>query len=71
MPSSAWNVRRLALACTSGGTELPAGAKFCKECGEPVEPRSSATPERPVPASYISKHLAERIITATKGPSTR
>ena len=30
---------RLGLTCAQCGTELPAGAKFCLECGQPVGTR--------------------------------
>ena len=50
--------------CTSCATELPVGAKFCKECGAPVGTSTAAPSRTPVPASYTPKHLAERIINS-------
>jgi class 3 adenylate cyclase/tetratricopeptide (TPR) repeat protein len=51
----------LAPRCTNCGTQLPAGAKFCFECATPVG--ASGSPARfASPATYIPKHLAERII---------
>ena len=50
--------------CTSCATELPAGAKFCKECGTPVSTRAAAPSPTLTPAVYTPKHLAERIINS-------
>ena len=50
--------------CTACATELPAGAKFCKECGAPVTTSTAATSPAPAPDSYTPKHLAERIINS-------
>ncbi len=56
---------RLALRCSSCGASNPSGQKFCGECGAGLS--AGATPS---PASYIPKHLAERILmskTALEG----
>ena len=50
--------------CTSCATELPAGAKFCKECGAPVGTSMATTSRTPAPAAYTPKHLAEKILTS-------
>ena len=50
--------------CASCATELPAGAKFCKECGAPVGTSTPAPSPTPAPASYTPKHLAEQIINS-------
>ena len=50
--------------CASCGMELPAGAKFCKECGAPVGTSTAAPSRTPPPDSYTPKHLAERIINS-------
>jgi class 3 adenylate cyclase len=50
--------------CASCATELPAGAKFCKECGAPVGTSTPTTSPTPAPESYTPKHLAERIINS-------
>ncbi len=52
---------RFTLACRSCHAELPAGARFCDECGTPVADRSDTTPERD-PRSYTPKHLADKIL---------
>jgi len=44
-------------------SELPAGAKFRKECGAPVG-TSAPAQSRTAPDSYIPKHLAEKILTS-------
>ena len=48
------------------GTELPAGAKFCKECGLAVGAVTAPTAARvgAPPESYTPKHLAEKILTS-------
>jgi class 3 adenylate cyclase len=47
--------------CAQCGTGLPAGAKFCLECGQPV----GAPPGRsPSSHAYTPKHLAEKILTS-------
>ena len=50
--------------CASCATELPAGAKFCKECGALVGTSTAAPSPTPAPDSYTPKHLAERIINS-------
>ncbi len=62
----------MALTCGTCGTELPAGAKFCKECGQAVIVATPAIPARvgAPPGSYTPKHLAEKILiskTALEG----
>jgi hypothetical protein len=49
------------MACA---TELPAGAKFCKECGAPVTRSTPTTSPTLTLAAYTPKHLAERIINS-------
>src|SRR5258705_6654003 len=49
--------------CQVCATELPAGAKFCKECGAAVG-TSTAAPRTLAPDSYTPKHLAEKIINS-------
>src|SRR5439155_21236684 len=66
-----------AASCPQCGTELPAGAKFCLECGHRVAaaeapaPAAAAAPaaDRPRPGDYASRvaaythrHLAEKIL---------
>jgi len=43
---------------------LPAGAKFCLECGAPVASQATAEPRFASPESYTPKHLAEKILTS-------
>ncbi len=54
---------RLAAACAHCGTELPAEARFCPQCGQEV----GAAPQQPTrrdPRAYTPKHLADKILTA-------
>src|SRR5207249_6748062 len=53
-----------ALTCTKCRSELPARAKFCLECGEPVASQATAEPRFTSPESYTPKHLAEKILTS-------
>jgi class 3 adenylate cyclase len=55
---------KLALTCAKCGTELPAGAKFCLECGRAVSGQSVATSRDISPTVYTPKHLAEKILTS-------
>ena len=55
---------RLAVACASCGTPLPAGSRFCNKCGTPVTAESGAAARFSVPESYTPKHLAEKILTS-------
>jgi hypothetical protein len=56
---------RLGLKSLSCGTELPSGAKYCKECGQAVsKPALSAAKRFGSPDSYTPRHLAERILTS-------
>ncbi len=50
-----------ATACRSCHAELPAGARFCDECGTPADDRADTTPER-APRDYTPKHLADKIL---------
>jgi class 3 adenylate cyclase/tetratricopeptide (TPR) repeat protein len=50
--------------CTACATELPADAKFCKECGALVGTTAAAQSRTPAPDSYTPKHLAEKILTS-------
>src|SRR5205807_1227474 len=45
-------------------SELPGGAKFCLECGEPVTSRTAGESRFASPETYTPKHLAERILTS-------
>jgi hypothetical protein len=51
----------VALTCTKCRSELPAGAKFCLECGAS---QTTAEPRFTSPESYTPKHLAEKILTS-------
>jgi class 3 adenylate cyclase len=44
--------------------ELPAGAKFCPECGQSVGVPSAVQPRLTSPEAYTPKHLAEKILTS-------
>jgi hypothetical protein len=48
------------MRCARCDTELPAGAKFCLECGQPVDSGASK-PDR-TPRDYTPKHLADKIL---------
>jgi len=52
------------LTCTTCRSELPASAKFCLECGEPVASQATAELRFTSPESYTPKHLAEKILTS-------
>jgi class 3 adenylate cyclase/tetratricopeptide (TPR) repeat protein len=54
----------VALTCPKCRSELPAGAKFCLECGAPVASQATAEPRFTSPESYTPKHLAEKILTS-------
>jgi class 3 adenylate cyclase/tetratricopeptide (TPR) repeat protein len=43
---------------------LPAGAKFCLECGQPVAARSAVPSRFIAPETYTPTYLAEKILTA-------
>jgi class 3 adenylate cyclase/tetratricopeptide (TPR) repeat protein len=43
---------------------LPAGAKFCLECGAPVASQTTAEARFASPESYTPRHLAEKILTS-------
>jgi class 3 adenylate cyclase/tetratricopeptide (TPR) repeat protein len=49
----------VASTCPRCQAELPRGAKFCVECGEPID--SASRPRSP--ESYTPKYLAEKILT--------
>jgi class 3 adenylate cyclase/tetratricopeptide (TPR) repeat protein len=55
---------RLAQKCGQCATDLPAGAKFCLECGQPADAAATAQGRFASPESYTPKHLAERILTS-------
>jgi class 3 adenylate cyclase/predicted ATPase len=55
---------RFAVTCIKCGTDLPAGAKFCLECGQALGVQSTVESRFNSPASYIPKHLAEKILTS-------
>jgi class 3 adenylate cyclase/tetratricopeptide (TPR) repeat protein len=54
----------MALSCSKCRAELPASAKFCVECGEPVAARTTTESRFVAPHTYTPKHLAERILTS-------
>jgi class 3 adenylate cyclase/tetratricopeptide (TPR) repeat protein len=45
----------LRIECNGCGARLPAGARFCLDCGRPVD-------AGPAPASYTPRHLIEQIL---------
>ena len=53
-----------ALKCATCGTELPAGAKFCLECGQSVSAQPVIASRFTSPGAYTPKHLAEKILTS-------
>src|SRR3990172_2203192 len=54
----------LAQLCSKCGTQLSATAKFCPECAHPVAAGAATQARFVSPASYIPKHLAEKILTS-------
>jgi class 3 adenylate cyclase/tetratricopeptide (TPR) repeat protein len=54
----------LAPVCAKCQTELPTGAKFCLECGEPVAGQPASTSRFTTPETYTPKHLADKILTS-------
>src|SRR2546426_1118200 len=54
----------MTLTCPKCRSELPGGAKFCLECGEPVASRTADEPRFASPEAYTPKHLAEKILTS-------
>jgi predicted ATPase/class 3 adenylate cyclase len=52
------------LRCTKCSTELPGEAKFCLECGAPVDIQPVVQSRFVSPQSYTPKHLAEKILTS-------
>src|SRR5215471_15642824 len=50
--------------CSACGTELPAGARFCLACGQPVQVSDAVQPRPTAPVAYTPKHLAEKILTS-------
>jgi hypothetical protein len=53
------------ISCPKCGTELPASAKFCLECGARITASGAAVVSPSVsPEAYTPKHLAQRILTA-------
>jgi len=55
---------RLEAACPSCGTPVTPGKKFCRSCGAALTPEPSRFTS---PASYVPKHLAEKILTSNEG----
>src|SRR5213594_2630532 len=55
---------RLAQTCSSCGAELPAGVKFCNQCGQAAAGPAPAKPRLVSPETYTPKHLAEKILTS-------
>ncbi len=54
---------RLALACTSCGSELPAVAKFCMSCCKEVTGAAEPVPESDSRV-YTHKHLSDKILNS-------
>jgi class 3 adenylate cyclase/tetratricopeptide (TPR) repeat protein len=60
----------LARTCAGCGTALPAAAKFCPECAQPVSAVTIAPVVTPAgerfasPETYTPQHLAEKILTS-------
>jgi class 3 adenylate cyclase/tetratricopeptide (TPR) repeat protein len=55
--------------CGACGVDLPEGARFCNQCGQPVGASPAAAPHGAAPqfvspAAYTPRHLAERILTS-------
>jgi len=57
---------QLGRACAGCGAELSAAARFCSECGRPVEgpPVAVGPPGFTPPQAYTPAHLAEKILTS-------
>jgi class 3 adenylate cyclase/tetratricopeptide (TPR) repeat protein len=55
---------RLALTCSGCGAELPAGVKFCNQCGQALATKPAVEGRFASPDSYTPKHLAEKILTS-------
>ena len=55
---------RLAPVCAKCQSELPAGAKFCQQCGEPVASRASTESRFTRPETFTPTYLAEKILTS-------
>ena len=54
----------LGLVCTSCGTGLPAGSRFCDKCGTAVKREATSQARFTSPETYTPKHLAEKILTS-------
>ena len=57
---------RLAVDCSGCGTTNAARHKFCKKCGAPLKGsgRDDAAGHAHTPATYVPRHLAEKILTS-------
>jgi hypothetical protein len=54
---------KLELICSECGAEIPMGRKFCGACGQPLKEPEEPTPvDYAEPASYIPKHLTDKIL---------
>jgi hypothetical protein len=53
---------RFSASCNSCGAELPAGARFCDECGTPIAPSKQPAASDRTPRDYTPKHLADKIL---------
>ena len=53
---------RFSSACASCHADLPAGARFCDECGAAVEQTDAPAVRQPDPRSYTPRHLADKIL---------
>jgi class 3 adenylate cyclase/tetratricopeptide (TPR) repeat protein len=51
-------------SCASCGAGLPAGSRFCNQCGAPVKTAGLAPARYASPEAYTPKHLAEKILTS-------
>jgi len=56
------------LKCTSCGAELPAGTRFCEQCGQSVLPNSSAESDRLAQPAAIPSSQWELNISTLKNP---
>src|SRR6516164_8605259 len=54
----------LGVVCTSCGTGLPAGSRFCDTCGTAVSGEPTSQARLTSPETYTPKHLAEKILTS-------
>ena len=54
----------ITLKCANCGTEIPAAAKYCLECGQPVSTQSATAERFTSPEAYTPKHIADKILTS-------